>query len=293
MKLTGFVILLVLCGIASAEITLHTEKSLYRNIAVVEQDNVRCLRFTVKRRESRQTCIDTADSDNLVLPYTPMMFGGLMLNPAPKRVLLLGLGGGTIAGIFAQLFPDISIDAVEIDPAVVRVARDYFGFTDREGTRVYVRDGRVFTRRATRNDERYDYIIIDAFNGDYIPEHMMTREFLQECQELLTDDGVLVANTFSSSRLYNSESATYASVFGEFLNLRRRHGNRIVVAGKNGLPPGDWLRTNINRVDADLARFSIDLERILSLDRGSDWRPKARVLTDQYAPANLLRGASD
>lgn len=293
MRLFGVFVLLGLSCIANAEVTLHTEKSLYRNIAVIEEKNIRCLRFTLKRRASQQSCIDINDADHLILPYTPVIFGGLTINPKPKRVLLLGLGAGTLVNVFTELFPAVKIDAVEIDPAVVSVARDYFGFVEHDGTQVHVRDGRVFTRRAVRNKQRYDYIIIDAFNGDYIPEHMMTREFLEECRELLSDDGVLVANTFSSSRLYNSESATYASVFGEFLNLRRRHGNRIVVAAKSGLPPAAVLRSNIERVEADLARFDIDLMRIMSMDRGTDWRRKARILTDQYAPANLLRGSQD
>ncbi len=98
-----------------------------------------------------------------------------------------------------------------------------------------------------------------------------------------------LANTFSSSRLYDSESATYAAVFGDFLNLRKRFSNRIIVAGKNGLPSTQTLQTNITSIDADLARFDIDLKQILSLDRGKDWHQKARILTDQYSPANLLR----
>lgn len=274
------------------EQVLHTERSLYRNIAVVENEGVRCLKFTLKRQDSRQSCIDVADPTNLVLPYLPVAFAGLTVNPDPDSVLILGLGGGTLTEIFATLFPGIRIDAVEIDEAVVRVAREFFDYAEKPGTETHVRDGRVFVRRAARAGKRYDYIILDAFNGDYIPEHLMTREFLEEVRDLLSADGVLVANTFSSSRLYDSESATYASVFGEFLNLRRRYGNRVIVAAGHGdLPPPATLRDNARAVAADLDRYGIDLEQILTLDRGRDWRARARVLTDQYAPANLLRGA--
>ena len=55
--------------------------------------------------------------------------------------------------------------------------------------------------------------MLDAFDGEYIPEHLMTVEFL-EMRDLLSDDGVLVANTFASSKLYDYESATYAEAFG-------------------------------------------------------------------------------
>ncbi|NND58899.1 MAG: fused MFS/spermidine synthase, partial [Gammaproteobacteria bacterium] len=219
---------------ALADRVIHTERSLYRNIAVIEDGDTRCLTFTSKRRNSRQSCIDLEEPDRLVLPYLPMVFAGLTVNPQPQSVLIIGLGGGTIADVFGALYPGIEVDAVEIDPAVVDVAREYFGYSERPGATVHVRDGRVFVRRATRERKRYDYIVLDAFNGDYIPEHLMTADFLKECQQLLTENGVLVANTFSSSRLYDSESQTYATVFGDFLNLRRRLGNRVIVAAADG-----------------------------------------------------------
>ncbi len=291
MKLLLVPALALLASPLQAERIVHTERSLYRNIAVVEVDNVRCLSFTVKRRKSRQSCVDLDDPDRLVLPYAPMAFAGLAVKPDPARVLILGLGGGTLADVFGTLFPGIEVDAVEIDPAVVKMARRYFGFAERPGMTVYVRDGRVFVRRALRDAKRYDYIVLDAFNGDYIPEHLMTREFLAECRALLTDDGVLVANTFSSSRLYDSESVTYESALGSFLNLRQRAGNRIIVAAATGtLPSPAGLSRNIAAVDADLDRFGIDLDALLALDRGKDWRTRARVLTDEYSPANLLQG---
>ena len=63
-------------------------------------------------------------------------------------------------------------------------------------------------------------MILDAFDQVYVPEHILTREYLQEVQSLRGKDGVIAANTFSSSKLYNAESATYASVLGAFYNLQ-------------------------------------------------------------------------
>ncbi len=290
-------LLLALVGAAPAgarEEVIHTEKSLYRNIAVTEDQGVRCLKFTTRqRRQPRQSCMQLDAPDHLVLPYTSLMFSGLLVNPQPRRVLLIGLGGGTLADVMAQLFPGVEIDAVEIDPAVVAVARKYFGFEERPGTTVSVSDGRVFVRRALKREERYDYIMLDAFTGDYIPEHLMTREFLEQCRELLTDDGVLVANTFSSSRLYDSESRTYQAAFGWLLNVRRPTGNRIVLTGTVPQPELAALTAAAVRGKADdYARFGIDLSEIAgAVDDRPDWSNRARVLTDQYAPANLLRGS--
>ena len=60
----------------------------------------------------------------------------------------------------------------------------------------------------------HDLIMLDAFNGDYIPEHLMTREYLEETSKLMAENAVVVANTFSISQLYHHESTTYQAVFG-------------------------------------------------------------------------------
>jgi spermidine synthase len=132
--------------------------------------------------------------------------------------------------------------------------------------------------------------MLDAFNGEYIPEHLMTREFLEEVRSLMHDGSVLAANTFSISDLYEYESATYAAVFGTFFNMKPDDsGNRVIstaTAAARRRDPGRARRA----LREPLAPFGVDLERFLPLmTTDVDWNPNAAVLTDQYAPANLLR----
>jgi spermidine synthase len=116
---------------------------------------------------------------------------------------------------------------------------------------------------------------------------MLTREFLEEVKGILAPRGVLAANTFSTSRLYDHESTTYAAVFGPFFNLKRR--NRVVILQTGGLPGIDLLRSNADRLQPRLASTGMDADRLLGLfDTRVDWRPDARVLTDRYSPSNLL-----
>ena len=79
-----------------------------------------------------------------------------------------------------DILPSAVIDTVEIDEAVVRVAKRFFDFAEDDQNRVYVQDARVFGKRAALRGEQYDLIILDAFDGEYIPEHLMTIEFLGE-----------------------------------------------------------------------------------------------------------------
>jgi spermidine synthase len=286
-------IFLVLCIAAatapsSAQTLIHSEKSLYREVLVYEQSGERCMCFTRMCRIGRQSCINLQDPHRFALNYTRMMLAGtLFVGTAPRRVLIVGLGGGTLPTALAEILPDAQIDVVEIDPAVTRVARKFFGFREGPKMRVIEQDGRVYIKRAMREGIKYDTVMLDAFDHEYIPEHLLTREFLTEAKSLLTPQGVLIGNTFSSSKLYDHESTTYAAVFGSFFNLKRE--NRVIVARPAGLPNADAIRAKSLEYELVLRSFGVDVQSMPALfSTRPDWDISARVLTDQYSPANLL-----
>lgn len=266
---------------------LHSQRSLYREVLVYDNDGERCMCFTRFCRIGRQSCIDMQRPERMVMNYPQLMLGALYLNPSPRSVLIIGLGGGTIPRALTRILPDVHIDVVEIDPAVIEVAKRYFLFSVSDRVRVVEADGRVFVKRALREGRRYDLIMLDAFDHEYIPEHLLTRDFLAEVKTLLTPGGILAANTFSSSRLYDHESVTYAAVFPEFFNLKRE--NRVIIATTGPLPSRAQLRGVSKTFDRAFEPFGFTPESVL--DRFStkrDWDARARVLTDQYSPANLL-----
>ena len=269
---------------------IHEERSQYRDVVVTEFNDQRCMLFNVHRGDMNQTCIDLRDPKRLVFNYTKMSFAGLLINPDPKRILVAGLGGGTIPMAMRDLFPDASIDVLEVDQAVVTVAEEFFGFREDEAMTAHVVDARVFIKRAGLRDEQYDYIVLDAFSGEYIPEHLLSKEFLEEVRAILTPDGVVVANTFSSSRLYDYESVTYQAVFGEFYNFKLPgSGNRLILATKNELPSPGSLRSPARELYDALEPYGVNLmEYPPRLTTRPDWDTSTRILTDQYSPANLL-----
>ena len=293
MKAFTVALVLALLGGASTQgRVIHSETSLYQNILVTEDGTLRCLQFTVRKDQHNQSCRDSRAPKRMVFAYTRMMLAALLLDPSPQRVLVIGLGGGTLPTALAQLYPDAHIDVVEIDPAVAQVAKRYFDFAPGPNTRVFEQDGRVWVKRARADTTRYDLIMLDAFNGDYIPEHLMTREFLQEARDLLSDTGTLAANTFSTSRLYDSESVTYASVFGTFINFKMPDSaNRVIIASRAAVPDMQMLVAEAARLAPALLPYGISIERYPPLFKTiPDWQVDARVLTDQYSPANLLKG---
>ena len=284
--------ILLLCGspvYAGAEKIIHSERSLYRNITVYESNNERCMRFT-RLSSSRQTCLSLADPNYLVFNYTKMMIAALYLNPEPKKILIIGLGGGTLPTAFSQILPQAEIDTVEVDPAVVRVARKYFNFQPNAKRRVAEDDGRVFVKRAIKKKIKYDLIILDAYDHEYIPEHLLTREFLGEVKKVMEPGAVLAANTWSGSRLYDHESATYESVFGRFFNLKS--GSRVILLKHDGLPALENIKKNAMQLERRIKPLGVDASYLLPLfSTERDWRPVARILTDQYSPSNLLNAS--
>lgn len=289
--LVSFASLISLAPVAASAETLHEERSRYRDITVTQNGDRRCLLFNVHRGDRNQTCLMVNDRERLVFDYTRMSFAGLLLTPDPRRILIIGLGGGSIPLTFSDLLPHAVIDVVEIDDAVVDVAKEFFFFEETDNMRVFVDDGRPFIKRAGIRGETYDYIVLDAFSGDYIPEHMLTLEFLEEVKRIMSPEAVLVANTFSTSRLYDHESVTYQRAFTEFYNFQLpSSGNRIIITRLDTLPPRGELVSEARHLYVSLEKYGIPLlDYPRRLSTRVNWDMSRRVLTDQYSPGNLLR----
>jgi spermidine synthase len=269
---------------------LHQERSLYRNLFVTQNGDERCMLFRYPVPTGRESCKLLHDPNKLIFDYTQMMLAGLYLNPKPKRILIIGEGGGTIPTALQEMLPDTQIDLVELDEAVDRIAKQYFDFKPGPKMKVTISDGRVYVKRAANEKPNYDIVMLDAFETDYIPEHMLTKEFLDEVKAIMAPNGVIVANTFSDSALYDHESVTYRAVFGPFFNLKL--GNRIILGRVGGISPGEDLalaRKNAPLLEAQFKARGTNSDFLLPLLKANiDWDPNSRLLTDQYSPSNLL-----
>lgn len=204
-------LLLLLAPAQSEEKILFETKSAFNTIIVSEEESgLRTLRF--EELGARQSVIKLGDPEHLELPYSQVMAVALACVKDPKRVLIVGLGGGAIPSFLRKQYPQMFIDVVEIDPQVVAVAKEYFGFREDARMRVYVKDGRRFIeeRRGV-----YDIIFLDAYDADSIPHSLVTREFLTAVRKAMKDDGVVAGNLWSSSwdPSYRSMVRTYEDVF--------------------------------------------------------------------------------
>jgi spermidine synthase len=288
-------LLIIACLLAANSLEakiLHKERSLYRNILVEQKRNIRCLRFTKKViRGNSQSCIDVERPEYLMLGYAKVMMGAVLIKPESKNILIIGLGGGALSMTLSRVLPEATIHSVEIDEAVVGVAKEFFTYRESERVTTSVADGRVFVKRAALKKQKYDLIILDAFTGDYIPEHLMTYEYLQELKSILSPGGLVAANTFSTSALYHHESATYDKAFPFLLNVRSKGTeNRIIFASESPLPNQPELSKRADNMMNAMRAYGVDTPTLaLYLKANRDWNTEKEILTDQFAPANLLK----
>jgi spermidine synthase len=223
------------------------------------------------------------DSDELVFDYAKYYRLAEHFTPGFKSTLILGGAAFSYPKYFLQKYPEATIDVVEIDPELTRMAREHFRLKDNPRMRVFHEDARIFMNRA---EEKYDVIYGDAYKSLYtIPWHLTTREAAQRSFEMLNEGGCILLNIISSlegnaSLFLQAELATYKEVFPQvFVFAVMDPGDlqmvqsTLLIALKSGIIPS-W-----ESADAELAAY-LQHEVTGLISSGLP------VLTDEFAPVD-------
>jgi spermidine synthase len=266
----------------------HVE-TVYNDIFVGKIDNILKLAFQWNGWYTRESEANLADPDDLPLLYARAASVATIYPPEIRRVLVLGLGGGSIPVYLHRFLPDAAIDAVEVDPGVIDVAKKYFGLRETSRLHFIESDGRVFLNR---HAQPYDLIVVDAFTGSYIPFHMMTKEFYQLVRSRLAPHGVAAFNILPGEKLFDSNVRTLKIVFDhvEFFGAGERSIDLESVVAIGRLDPLTEAEA-AQRAQAVQERynFRFDVARLLKARRmDTPKAPKGEILTDDFAPANVL-----
>ena len=268
----------------------HVE-TVYNDIFVSKDASLLKMNFQWNGWQFHELQVNLADPDDLPLLYTRAMSIAAIYPQDIKRVLVLGLGGGSIPIYLDHFLPDARIDTIELDPGVIDVAKKYFGLRETTRFRLAESDGRVYLKRHT---ELYDLIIVDAFTGSYIPFHLMTREFYQLVRDRLAPHGVAAFNIIPSVKLFDSNVRTLKLVFNnlDFFNSgdRSLSVSNVIVLGR--LDPFTEAEA-LQKATVAQARYNFryDVSRLITARRIET--PKAangEVLTDDFAPVNVFDG---
>ncbi len=204
------------------------------SVYVTEKFGVRSLHVG---SETIQSSMRLARPNDLELAYTRSMMGFLLFNPAPKRVLMVGLGGGSLAKFVYHRLPQTVAEALEINPDVVAIARRYFQVPagdDRLTVRVC--DAAEFIER---EGPGYDAILVDGYDDDTPPETLSSRKFYLSCRRRLDPGGVMVVNLWGSDRRFDEYVERVESAFpaGTLCLPAEKPGNVVMFAFRD--PAGD------------------------------------------------------
>ena len=265
---------------------LFSTETFYGELAVIDAYPARLLMLD----GIHQSIWNANDHENaapyiVALEMAPLLSGG-------DRALVIGIGAGALPVALEKHYGMVA-DSVDVNGAVVDAARRYFEFQTRG--RTFIEDGRTFVRRAAAGT--YDLVVLDTFNGDAIPYHLLTRDFLIEAGRLLRPSGVLAINAVA---LFRSSTGPSADVRAVLATLRAAfpHVRAFRVPSVNDVPEDPA----IHNVLLFAAQHALEprpretwredarptLDRMTGAELRSDVAAGGIVLTDDYNPIDFL-----
>ena len=207
---------------------------------------------------------------------------GLAYASAADNLLEIGFGGGRTAWYLHKHMPALDITCVELDPAVVDLAKKHFGVRPENKFKITVSDGRSYM---VKSPESWNVIMIDAYRGPFVPFHLLTEEFYRVVKSRLKPGGVVVQNVEPTTMMFDSAIATIQKVFPNVEAFDA--GGNIVTVAYDGP----------RRTQAELAARAEALQKEHKLlyplgvflpERRGVTRSRGKVLTDDFAPVESL-----
>jgi spermidine synthase len=233
-------------------------------LEVTEERGIRTLHLGSRAIQSAMRMSRPWD---LELAYTRAMMGFLMFNPMPQNVLMIGLGGGSLAKFIRKQRPQTHITAVEIDPRVIAAARTHFDLPpDDETLSVIEADGAVYVRQ---HPASADIILLDGFDAGNQVEALATQTFYAACRRALKPRGMLVVNLWGRDTEFKEYFARLARAFdGEVGWISVQYKTNVIVFAFNDPGAQAELEAVMPRL-ADLSkRYGLDFR---SFARDFQW----------------------
>ncbi|MFC7419611.1 transferase spermidine synthase [Iodobacter arcticus] len=200
------------------------EKSLYLTV----EDGHKSLRFD---SHSIQSAMSLDDPYSLALGYSQTMMGFLLFNPAPKHVLIVGLGGGSLPKYCYRYLPDCKVSTLEISENVIALRDEFLIPRDNERFTIIQTDAVDYI---TQGLAEADVIMLDAYDEEGLPAVLATESYYDHCRMALSEQGVLVINLWGTDPQLNIYIERLKRVFnGRVWFCRAFHSYNVIVFASN------------------------------------------------------------
>ncbi|AZN35807.1 fused MFS/spermidine synthase [Iodobacter ciconiae] len=202
------------------------------------EDGCKSLRFD---GHSIQSAMNLDDPYSLALGYSQTMMGFLLFVPDPKRVLIVGLGGGSLPKYCYRYLPESKVTTLEINEEVIALRHEFFIPDDNERFRIIQTDAVDYI---THGHAEADVIMLDAYDHEGLPASLATESYYDHCRMALTDKGVLVINLWGTDPQLNIYIERLKRVFNERVWFCRAFNsyNVIVFASKDENFKINWIK---------------------------------------------------
>jgi len=228
----------------------------HKAIEIVEEDGVRVLQIG---GDAIQSAMRLNAPDAIELDYVRAMMAFLLFCPRPRDVLMVGLGGGSMARFIHQRMPATRLAVVEINPGVVTVARKYFHLPEEdERLEIVINEG---ARAVADRPGSCDVLVVDGFVNGKVADTLCTGSFYDAARACLRPQGIMVANFMADDAKLERHCARIEKAFGRppALLLAEEQDNLIAFALRGGPSRLAWARLKARARQAK-ARFGLPLE---------------------------------
>jgi len=242
-------------------------------VEIIENGDIRSLYFA---GNVLQSSMSLSQPHKLVLSYTKFMMGSLLFNEYPKKILMIGVGAGSLLRFINHHFPDSRVDAIDYSDHIIDLAQGYFQLPQSPQIGLECCDGFDYIKRLT--DETYDLILIDAFTHKGMSSSIYCDPFFTLCAKHLSEDGLVSLNLWSGDTAkMDAVKTDLQHYFKSIVELPvPNRGNVICLAGKN-----PQLRKIMERDYVEISRlclqFDIDFREIVKVCVKHNFRFKERV----------------
>ncbi len=221
-------------------------------VELSEQNGVRALHLGSSMIQSAMRL--TAPND-LELAYTRCMMGFLLFHPDPANILMVGLGGGSLAKFVYHQMSQTKTTVIEIDPQIAMTARNYFSLpADDERLQVVIAEGGEYV---ASHPASADVLMIDGFDDGRQVDTLCSQDFYNRAREALTRNGVLVINLLSRDKGHAEYMRRIQHSFnGHVVTfLTEIRGNQIVFAFKHSPGKLAWeeLKQRAEKLESEFA----------------------------------------
>jgi spermidine synthase len=176
---------------------------------IYEDDEVKSFHFTAS---AIQSSMRKKAPYELELSYTQTMMGFLLLQPEPRSIMIIGLGGGSLSKYCYRHIPDCKITTVEIDEGVISLRDDFKIPSDDERFSIVHAEGAEYITEC-RNS--FDVIMVDGYDARGLPRKLCSNRFYDRCYHAIADQGILVVNLLKSESQLNIYRGRLAKAFSK------------------------------------------------------------------------------